>query len=158
MPVCGERPSKELGRGFETDPIFEFAQEFTNTVKSINENYTIDPYTEIDKVLSSNRGAYNALKQFFVKESYDPREYENDPAGLDDHIAMMEAQFDNDADAILEQTFASEINPIIGMTFPLHKNVMMNMVFDKGSIPKFVAQSPSFTLGMEYRILVDPDG
>lgn len=158
MPVCGERPSKELGRGFETDPIFEFAQEFTDTVKSINEQYTIDPYTEIDKVLSSNRGAYNALKQFFVKESYDAREYENDPVGLDDHIAMMEAQFDNDADAILEQTFASEINPIIGMTFPLHKNVMMNMVFDKGSIPKFVAQSPSFTMGMEYRILVDPFG
>lgn len=158
MPVCGERPKKELGRGFETDPIHEFAQSFTETAKSICEQYTMDPYSEINKVLANSRGACSALKEFFIKESYDPAEYENDPAGLEDHLTMMEAQFENDREAVLEQTFATEINPIIGMTFPLHKNVLMNMVFDKGSIPKFVAESPSFTMGMEYRILVDPFG
>lgn len=158
MPICGERPKKELGHGFEQDPIHEFAQEFTDTVKHISETYTVDPYTEINKILANNRGACQALKDFFIKESYDPKQYENDPSGLEDHLTMMEAQFENDREAVLEQTFATEINPIIGMTFPLHKNVMMNMVFDKGSIPKFVAQSPSFTIGMEYRILMDPFG
>ena len=46
-----------------------------------------------------------------------PKQYENDPQGLDDHIAMMEAQFENDKEAILEQTFATEINPIIGIIY-----------------------------------------
>lgn len=156
MPVCGERPKRALGRGFENDPLNPFAQVFTETVQSIAEDSGYDVYTEPNKVLC-NRSACEAMKKFFVENSYDPAEL-TDAAALEDHIAMMEAQFENDREAVLEQTFGAEINPIIGMTFPLHKNVMMNMVFDKGSIPKFVAQSPSFTMGMEYRILVDPEG
>ena len=156
MPVCGERPNRALGKGFEADPLNPFAQVFNETVQAISEDTGYDVYTEPNKVLS-NRTACESMKKFFVENSYDPAEL-TDAAMLEDHITTMEAQFENDREAVLEQTFASEINPIIGMTFPLHKNVMMNMVFDKGSIPKFVAQSPSFTMGMEYRILVDPQG
>ena len=61
MPICGERPKKELGHGFEQDPIHEFAQEFTDTVKHISETYTVDPYTEINKILANNRGACQAF-------------------------------------------------------------------------------------------------
>ena len=146
MPICGERRKSSLGKGFEFDPLNPFAQVFTETVQAIAEDTGYDVYTEPNKVLS-NRSACNAMKKFFVENSYDPAEL-TDAEALEDHISMMEAQFENDREAVLEQTFASEINPIIGMTFPLHKNVMMNMVFDKGSIPKFVAQSPSFTMGM----------
>ena len=50
------------------------------------------------------------------------------------------------------------MNPMIGLSIPMHKNILMNMVFDKGSIPKFVATSPRFTISMEYRYIVDTDG
>ena len=34
----------------------------------------------------------------------------------------------------------------------------MNMVFDKGGIPKVVAESPKFTISQETRILIDTEG
>ena len=158
MPVCGDRSStrKFAGCG-DSDPLYGFTKVFSEAVSDIASISHYDLYTEPNKLLMNRRGT-ETLKKFFVENSYDPAEYANDPAGLDDLIKMNEAQFENDREAVLEQTFASEINPIIGMTFPLHKNLMMNMVFDKGSIPKYVAESPSFTMGMEYRILVDPEG
>jgi hypothetical protein len=70
----------------------------------------------------------------------------------------MENQFENDREAVLEHVSSAEMNPVIGMTFPLHKNILMNMVFDKGAIPKVVAVEPKTTLTMETRILVKPDG
>ena len=49
-------------------------------------------------------------------------------------------------------------SPIVGMTLPVHKLILMNNVFDKGGIQKVTAPSPSFTIGIERRILVAPDG
>ena len=43
------------------------------------------------------------------------------------------------------------------MTFPLHKNLLMNTVFDK-ALPKTVTQSPIWTMTMETRLLVTPEG
>ena len=44
------------------------------------------------------------------------------------------------------------------MTFPIHKNILMNNIFDKGAIQKVVATSPKFTISMETRLLITPDG
>lgn len=102
------------------------------------------------------RGTNEALKQFFVENSYDPQGMDADQ--IEDHIATMEQQYDNDRQGILEHVTASYMNPMIGISIPMHKFILMNMVFDKGSIPKFVARSPKFTISMEYRILVDTEG
>src|SRR5574344_1648361 len=70
----------------------------------------------------------------------------------------MSALFENDLEAVQEYAAISGYNPVIGMSFPIHKNILMNSVFDKGAIQKAVSQSPKFTITMEYRYLVKPDG
>ena len=85
---------------------------------------------------------------------------EQDAAELiDDQIAMMEALYDNDREVILNEYSAmNSYNPVLGMSFPLHKNILMNNIFDKGAIPKVVAREPKFTISMETRYLVTPEG
>ena len=140
---------------YKNDAMHSFAESFVNLTQGIlNENAT-DIYADPSRALLM-RGTNEALKQFFVENSYDPEGMT--PDEIEDHIATMEQQYDNDRQGILEHTTASYMNPMIGITIPMHKFILMNMVFDKGSIPKFVARSPKFTISMEYRILVDTEG
>ena len=140
---------------YKNDAMHSFAESFVNLTQGIlNENAT-DIYADPSRALLM-RGTNEALKQFFVENSYDPEGMT--PDEIEDHIATMEQQYDNDRQGILEHTTASYMNPMIGITIPMHKFTLMNMVFDKGSIPKFVARSPKFTISMEYRILVDTEG
>lgn len=140
---------------YKNDAMHSFAESFVNLTQGIlNENAT-DIYADPSRALLM-RGTNEALKQFFVENSYDPEGMT--PDEIEDHIATMEQQYDNDRQGILEHTTASYMNPMIGITIPMHKHILMNMVFDKGSIPKFVARSPKFTISMEYRILVDTEG
>ena len=140
---------------YKNDAMHSFAESFVNLTQGIlNENAT-DIYADPSRALLM-RGTNEALKQFFIENSYDPEGMT--PDEIEDHIATMEQQYDNDRQGILEHTTASYMNPMIGITIPMHKFILMNMVFDKGSIPKFVARSPKFTISMEYRILVDTEG
>lgn len=151
--VVGERPSKILATGYEKNPMFGFVNEFTNVAQSFNES--TDLYLDPRRALNSMQ-ANEALKNFFVNESCD--EENMTPEEIEEHVQDMEALYENDREGILENMNMSEVSPIIGMTFPLHKWILMNMVFDKGGIPKFVAQSPKFTISQETRILVDTEG
>ena len=96
------------------------------------------------------------MKNFFIEQSYDPNGMT--ATEINEHVNDMSELYENDREAVLEHVSGADMNPIIGMTFPLHKFILMNMVFDKGAIPKVVAASPKFTIGMEYRILVDTEG
>lgn len=162
MPIIGTRKSTAyMGNGYSNDPIRGYAQSFIETAKDIM-NEGVDLYLEPHKALqlASTR---NALKNFYTENCCDEDEFMKvDPANaaelIEDEHLMAEAQFENDMDAINENTFMGSMNPVIGMTFPIHKNIMMNNVFDKGAIPKFVAREPKFTISMEDRILVTPDG
>ena len=98
------------------------------------------------------------MRNFFIEESCDRNEFNNDLEAYQDHIEMMNEMYLNDREAVLEYAPASAFNPVIGMTFPIHKNIMMNCIYDKGAIPKMVAVSPKFTVSMETRTLVGPDG
>ena len=162
MPIIGNRKSTaSMGNGYANDPIRGYAQSFIETAKDIMSE-GVDLFMEPHKALqiASTR---NALKNFYTENCCDENEFSKvDPANAaalaEDAQLMAEAQFENDMDAINEHTFMGGMNPVIGMTFPIHKNIMMNNVFDKGAIPKFVAREPKFTISMETRILVTPDG
>ena len=154
--IIGERQDRSnIASGYSKNPMRGFVESYMNTVNAIREQTSYDFVTESAKTLL-NRTAYGALKQAFIEESYDPNMSQED---IEDHIITMEAQFENDKEAVMsESANMATYNPVIGLTFPMHKFILMNMVFDKGAIPKFVAQSPKFTMSMEYRILVDPEG
>ena len=162
MPIVGTRKSTaSMGNGYSHDPIQAFAESFRQCAKEILSE-GVDLFSEPHKALALPQ-TRNALKNFYTENCVDTKELQAvDPAHaaslIEDAKMMAEAQFENDMDAINEHTNMGSMNPVIGMTFPLHKNIMMNNVFDKGAIPKFVAREPKFTISMEKRILVTPDG
>ena len=163
MPIVGERKSTAtMGNGFARGPIRAYAEAFRECANDVLQHGGVDLFADPSRALqiSSTR---NALKNFFIENSYDVSEFQAvDPANAallaEDAELMAEELFENDAQAVLEHTNLGAMNPVIGMTFPLHKNIMMNNVFDKGAIPKFVAREPKFTISMEQRFLVDPSG
>ena len=157
MPVVGTRqPSTAIaGRGYAKDPISAYAASFNKLTKDILNESGFDLFMEPNKVVM-NEATNDTIRNFFVEGSCDrngmtAEEYE-------DHVTMMNEQYLNDREAVLEYAPISSFNPVMGMTFPIHKNILMNNVFDKGAIPKMVATSPKFTVSMETRILVAPDG
>lgn len=162
MPTVGTRkPTAQMGRGYNYDSFAAYAESFRDVAKEVM-NEGVDLFLEPQKALQLPQ-TRNILKNFYTENCYDTREFETVDAGhaaalIEDAQLMAEAQFENDLDAINEHTNLGAYNPVIGMTFPLHKNIMMNNVFDKGAIPKFVAREPKFTISMEQRILVTPDG
>ena len=153
--IIGEAPRQNMSDSYRYDPMHAYVESYVDLAQGIlNENAT-DIYSEPARAFIT-KSSNEALKQFFVENSYDPAGME--PDEIEDHIATMEQQYDNDRKGILEHVTGSYMNPMIGISIPMHKFILMNMVFDKGSIPKFVARSPKFTISMEYRILVDTEG
>ena len=164
MPVVGNRKSTVgMGKGYANDPIKKFAAAYQECVKDILNESGIDTFSEPAKALMMG-SSKNALKNFFVEGQEDLIAGEvsalNEDASLvDDAREMAEAQFENDCEAVLnEYANIGQYNPVIGMTFPIHKNILMNNIFDKGAIPKVVAKEPKFTISMETRTLITPDG
>lgn len=156
MPVAGERKSTQLGKSYLKDPMSSYVASFRDLAKNILNESGTDLFTEPRKamLLSSSN---DAMKNFFVENSADRNGFESTEE-YDDHLKMMEEQYLNDREAVLEYAALGEFNPVIGMTFPIHKNLLMNCIFDKGAIPKAVAVAPKFTISMETRYLITPDG
>lgn len=158
MPITGERPNKftKLGEGYKNDPIREYAAAFSSLAQNILTEDAVDIFLEPQKALRQ-KAASAAMENFFVEESCDPDSFRGDSRAYDDHINMMHEQFLNDKEAILEYAPMAAYNPVVGMTFPIHKRILMNTIFDK-AIPKFVATTPKFTISMETRTLIGPNG
>lgn len=161
MPIVGERKMVSLTNGYQNDSIRSFAESFRECAKNVLAE-GVDLFTDATKALQLP-ATRRILKDFYTENAYDENEFlKVDPAHAaslaEDANTMYEEMFTNDIEGILEHTNLGVMNPVIGMTFPIHKNIMMNNVFDKGAIPKFVAREPKFTITMEDRILVTPDG
>lgn len=161
MPIVGERKTVSLTNGYQNDSIRSFAESFRECAKNVLAE-GVDLFTDATKALQLP-ATRRILKDFYTENAYDENEFlKVDPAHAaslaEDANTMYEEMFTNDIEGILEHTNLGVMNPVIGMTFPIHKNIMMNNVFDKGAIPKFVAREPKFTITMEDRILVTPDG
>ena len=156
--IVGNRDNTRMGSGYSADhALYGFGESVANLLKDTQEVSTHDLLTETCKVLKDDL-ANDQIKKFFIENSYDPKEFENRPAQLHEHLQDMEALYENDREAVMEATAMNTINPIVGLTFPMHKLILMNMVFDKGAIPKVVATQPAFTMTMERRILIDTEG
>ena len=164
MPVVGNRKSTVgMGRGYANDPLSKFAAAYQECVKDILNESGIDVFSEPSKALMMG-ASKNALKNFFVEGQEEMVAGEVQAMGesadlIDDARLMAEAQFENDCEGVMnEYANVGAYNPVIGMTFPIHKNILMNNIFDKGAIPKVVAKEPKFTISMETRHLITPDG
>jgi len=155
MPIVGTRKVSDLGRGYVNDPINTYAASFRDLAKDILNESGTDLFTEPSKALLL-QGSNETMRNFFVENSADPKSMTT--SEYEDHIQMMNEQYLNDREAILEYSPVGGFNPVIGMSFPIHKNILMNNIFDKGAIQKVVASSPKFTISMETRLLITPDG
>lgn len=167
MPsVVGTRPSKNhAGRGYQQDPIFKFAKSFNDVAQDILRESGIDMFNDPSRAMRYGQ-ANEALKSFFVEGAVDEDAIIALEGGdrafnqelIEEKYEAMNEQYENDREAVLEYASLNMFNPVIGMTFPLHKNILMNTIFDKGAIPKVVAREPKFTMTMETRYLVTPEG
>ena len=139
---------------YQNDPLYAYAESYTNLLQSLLTE-SVDIYSEPARALM--RPASNeALKNFFIENSYAPEGMT--PDEIDDHIRMMTQHYENDRKGLLEHVTGAAMNPMIGIAIPMFKHILMNMVFDKGAIPKAVATKSKFTITMQYRILVDTKG
>ena len=152
MPVLGQKPKYQ---GYVDESMKSFAQAFkdlNSQIMSEGADLFMQPQMSL-----MNPSVDASLKNFFVENSF----YSEDmsPEEKADATAMMEAQYDNDRDAVLEYATMGSYNPVIGLTFPMHKLLLLNCIFDNGKgIDKCVAKSPKFTVTMQNRYLVKPDG
>ena len=147
--------SRVLGAGYESDPIRAYAESFNRTVANIVTEGSYDYYGETKEALKDT-AAQASLRKFFVENSYDPQELK--PYEVEAHLENMNQLFDNDLKAMNEACAVNTFNALVGMATPMHKNILMNMVWDKGGIPKKAAPSLRFNRTMEIRKLVTPDG
>lgn len=156
MPVIGNRKTVDIGKGYLKDPISNYAASFRDLAKNILSESGIDVFTEPSKTMMV-RSSDEAMRNFFVENSADKSSFTS-VEEYEDHIEMMNEQYLNDKQAVLEYASVGQYNPVIGMSFALHKNILMNNIYDKGAIPKMVAREPKFTISMETRHLVTPEG
>ena len=163
MPTVGTRRSAaDSARGYAKNPMTPFASKFKSVAENILAESGIDIYSEPAKAMMIG-SANSALKDFFV-EGY--ADYYQEavqkgvmtPEELEDILEDASEMYMNDREAVLENAALNAYNPVIGLTFPIHKNIMMNTVFDKGAIPKVVAREPKFTISLETRLLITPEG
>ena len=157
MPIGGIRETKTVGSSYRKHPLYSYAKAYSEAANAILTTEGCDVFDEPRKAY--NRSASSAaLKKFFVENCYDVEDKNLTPDDIEDKIACMEAQFENDVQAMNEHAVLPEYNPIVGMSLPIHKLILMNNVFDKGAIQKVTAVQPKFTISMERQILVTPTG
>ena len=152
--IAGERVTAKIGSGYSKDPLFNLASAFVESAQNIVTESGIELF-EGSRALQA-RSSIDTLRNFFIENSCDPDSFES----VEDYNSYLEAmgeQFENDRLGILEYSPIGAFNPVIGLTFPMHKNLIMNNVYE-AAMEKKVAVSPKFTLTMEMRYLVTPDG
>lgn len=161
MAVVGSRQNQAMQnvlQSYERNELHDLAEAFTGISRAgLTEH--VDLFEEPRKFfMKSNLN--NQMKNFFVENSFDAEDpqYKGDPQALKEAYDSLAALYANDVKGICEAAPLSSFNPVVGITFPMHKNLLMTTVMDKGAIPKDVAAGPQFTLTMETRTLVAPDG
>lgn len=160
MPIGGVRQSDVITSGsaaYRKDPLHEYVKAFVECANTILKEDGFDIFEEPARVL--RRGSSReTMKKFFTENMFDENNCLLDAQDIEDQRAMAEAQFENDAEAVFEHAAPGDYSPVVGMALPIHKLILMNNVFDKGGIQKVTAVQPKFTISLERRILVKPDG
>ena len=152
--------SDSVMRNYEKNDLYRLAEDFLMVPQAaLDEHVSIDMFAEPQKFFSTQL-TNNSMKRWFRENAFDPKDPDinGDNQIINEKYAELETLFDHDVQGIMEAAPLSAYNPVVGITFPIHKNLLMTTVFDKGAIPKDVAAGPQFTLSMETRTLVSPDG
>ena len=157
MPIAGSREPVTMGTSYRKDPLYAYAKAFAETANMILKEDSFDIFDEPTR-LYRHKAPRAKMKQFFVENMVDDNDPTKDAIDLEDEKLMAEAQFENDVNALYEHVAPMEYSPMVGMALPIHKLILMNNVFDKGGIQKVTATQPAFTITLERRILVKPDG
>ena len=156
--IGGTRQKTIGGSAYRNDPLYAFGKAFTEAANDILTVESYDIFAEPTRTLR-NPGAKEALKEFFCENFVDDNNKFLSAEQIEELHEDAEAQFENDIAAIQENTYMSEYSPMVGMSLPIHKLILMNNVFSQGNvIQKVTAVQPNFTISMERRILVTPEG
>lgn len=154
--IVGTRQKTVGGTSYRKDRLYSFAKAFTEAAQDILTESSYDIFAEPQRALR-NPAVLESMKSFFVNESEDTTGKTAEEC--EECEESWNAQFDNDVQGILENTYQAEYSPMVGMALPIHKLILMNNVFSQGGgIQKVTAVQPSFTISLERRILVAPDG
>lgn len=159
MPVVGQVTSNSIGNSFTHKEPNSLCESFANVAQNIRRTTQRELFMNpVETVMDP--ASRSALKEFFIKGSYDPEDpnMKNNPQAVEDHMQMMTEMFDNNCQAITENQTIAVFNPVVGMTLPMHKFILINSIFDKGGIPKFVTKQPKWTETIQYPMIVDREG
>jgi hypothetical protein len=156
--IAGTRQNTIGSSAYHNDPLYAFAKSFTESANDILTESNYDLFAEPSRTLRSSVAKEN-LKKFFTENFVDDDNPTLSAQQLEDLHEEVENQFENDIAAIQEHAYMGEYAPMVGMALPIHKLILMNNVFSQGNvIQKVTAVQPSFTISMERRILVTPEG
>lgn len=157
--IAGTRQKTIGGKSYHNDPLYAFGKAFTEAAQNILTTETYDIFAEPTRAIRS-AAVKESLKEFFCNDFVNEADTTKTPEQIEDEEEQVKEQFENDIDGMLqENAYMSEYAPMIGMALPIHKLILMNNVFSQGGgIQKVTAVQPSFTISMERRILVTPDG
>ena len=158
--IAGDRRSKTVGsNAYRNDKLYPFAKAFTEAAQDIFTTESLDIFAEPAK---SMRSPYvqESLRRSFCEDFIDEADNSKTPEQIEDEKEAVKEQFQNDMEGVLsESAYMSEYAPMVGMALPIHKLILMNNAFSQGGgIQKVTAVQPSFTISLERRILVTPDG
>lgn len=156
--IAGTRAKTLGGSAYRNDPLYPFAKAFVESANNILTVENFDIFAEPTRAIRST-GANEALKEFFCENFIDEENTTLSAEQIEDLKEEVIEQYNNDVAAINENSYMSEYSPMVGMALPIHKLILMNNVFSQGNvIQKVTAVQPNFTISMERRILVTPEG
>ena len=154
--IAGTRQNTMGSTAYRNDPLYAYGKAFSEAANNILCTESFDLFAEPSRTVR-NSASKEALKEFFVENFVD--ETNMNAEEIEAAHEEAEAIFENDIAAINEHTTATEFNPMVGLALPIHKLILMNNVFSQGNvIQKVVAVQPAFTINMERRLLVTPEG
>lgn len=156
--IAGTRQKTIGSTAYRNDPLYAYSKAFTEAANNILTVENYDIFAEPTRAIRS-AGAKEALKSFFCENFVNDADETKTAEELQDMHEDVEAQFENDINAIQENAYMSEYSPMVGMALPIHKLILMNNVFSQGGgVQRVQAVQPNFTISMERRILVTPEG
>jgi len=157
--IAGTKEVKTSNQSYRTDKLYPFAKAFVEAANSILATESYDIFAEPQRALRRNP-VKQALKEFFCNDYINENDITKTAEEIEDLKEQAEAQFENDFNGIMnEASYMSDYAPMVGMALPIHKLILMNNAFaNGGGIQKVTAVQPSFTISMERRFLVTPDG
>lgn len=156
--IAGTRQKTVGNSSYRNDPLYAYGKAFTEAATNILSHESYDIFSEPTRALRSGK-VTTALKEFFCNNFVNEADTTKTPEQIEDELEEVKEQFENDVQGIQENAYASEYMPMVGMSLPIHKLILMNNVFSQGNIiQKVTAVQPAFTINMERRILVTPDG